>query len=167
MAAETPPSIPAAAEIRFVNAMRLSARQWLAVAAIVATVLVATPMVWKRIERFETGPDYRIPYALSKDYWLYERRLERLTPTDIVVVGDSVIWGEYVQADGTLSHFLSEQSGQLGKFVNAGVNGLFPLAFEGLVGDYTDPVRRRKVIVHCNLLWMSSPKADLQTIKEE
>jgi hypothetical protein len=145
----------------------LSARQWLVVAAIVAAVLVATPRAWKKIERFETGPDYRVPYALSKDYWLYERRLERLTPTDIVVVGDSVIWGEYVRADGTLSHFLSEQSGQPGRYVNAGVNGLFPLAFEGLISDYGDPVRHRKVILHCNLLWMSSPKADLRTEKEE
>ena len=167
MADETPTSTPAAAETRFVNAMRLSARQWLVVAAIVTAVLVATPWVWKKIERFETGPDYRIPYTLSKDYWLYERRLKRLTPTDIVVVGDSVIWGEYVRSDGTLSHFLSEQSGQPGKFVNAGVNGLFPLAFEGLVGDYCDPVWHRKVILHCNLLWMSSPKADLHTEKEE
>jgi hypothetical protein len=158
---------PAIEETRFVNAMRLSARQWLAVAGIVTAVLLATPWMWKKIERFDIGPDYRIPYALSKDYWLYERRLDRLAPTDIVVIGDSVIWGEYVRPDGTLSHFLSEQSGQPGKFVNAGMNGLFPLAFEGLVRDYGDPVRRRKVILHCNLLWMSSPKADLQTEKEE
>jgi len=167
MADEKPTSTPAAGETRFVNAMRLSARQWLVVAAIVTAMLLATPWVWKKIERFATGPDYRIPYALSKDYWLYERRLKRLAPTDIVVVGDSVIWGEYVRSDGTLSHFLGEQFGQPGKFVNAGVNGLFPLAFEGLVRDYGDPVRHRKVILHCNLLWMSSPKADLHTEKEE
>ena len=167
MTDETAISTPAVAETRFVNAMRLSARQWLVVAAIVIAALLATPWVWKKIERFETGPDYRIPYALSNDYWLYERRLKRLDPADIVVAGDSVIWGEYVQSDGTLSHFLSEQSGRPGKFVNAGVNGLFPLAFEGLVRAYSDPVRHRKVILHCNLLWMSSPKADLHTEKEE
>lgn len=156
-----------AAETRFVNAVRLSARQWLAVAAIVAVVLLATPWVWKKVERFDPGPDYRIPYALSKDYWLYERRLDRITPTNIAVIGDSVIWGEYVRPDGTLSHFLSEQSGQPGKFVNAGVNGLFPLAFEGLIRDYGEPLCGRKVILHCNVLWMSSPKADLHTEKEE
>ncbi|MEO8347622.1 MAG: hypothetical protein ABI610_01825, partial [Acidobacteriota bacterium] len=38
-----------------------------------------------------------------------------------------------VRPDGTLPHFLNEQSGLPGKFVNAGVNGLFPLALEGLV----------------------------------
>jgi len=47
------------------------------------------------------------------------------------------------------------------------VNGLFPLALEGLIRDYGGPVRKHKVILHCNLLWMSSPKADLHTEKEE
>jgi hypothetical protein len=163
--APAPP--PPALDTRFVNAMRLNARHWLAVAAIVAVVLIGTPALWKKIERFDTGPDYRIPYTLSKDYWLYERRLQKITPANIVVVGDSVIWGEYVRPDGTLSHFLNEQTGQPGRFVNAGVNGLFPLAFEGLIRDYGKPLRRRKVILHGNVLWMSSPKADLNTGKEE
>jgi len=151
----------------FVNEVRLSARQWLAAAGILAVCLALTPTLWKRGERFETGDDYRIPYALSKDYWLYEWRLERLAPTNTVLVGDSVVWGEYVLPTGTLSHFLNAQSGHPGAFVNAGVNGLFPLALEGLMRWYGDPVRHGKVLVHCNLLWMSSPKADLQTDKEE
>src|SRR5438876_404124 len=162
MASETTTATPATtippvaiAEPRFVNAMRLSARQWFAVVAIVAFVLLATPWLWQKAERFDAGADYRIPYALSKDYWLYERRLERITPTNIAVIGDSVIWGEYVRPDGTLPHFLNEQSRLPGKFVNAGVNGLFPLAFEGLVRDYGAPLRHRKVILHCNVLWMS------------
>lgn len=154
-------------ETRFVNAMRLSAREWLAVAAIVTVVLLATPWLWKKAERFDTRSDYRIPYPLSKDYWLYERRLERITPANIVVLGDSVIWGEYVRPDGTLPFFLNEQFGQPGRFVNAGVNGLFPLAFEGLIRHYGEPLRHCKVILHCNVLWMSSPKADLHTEKEE
>src|ERR1044071_8103642 len=115
---ETPQAAPIPGDTRFVNAMRLRARHWLAVAVVVGAVLVATPRVWKRIERFETGPDYRIQYSLSKDYWLYERRLQRLTPANIAVIGDSVIWGEYVRPDGTLSHFLNEQRGQRGRFDN-------------------------------------------------
>lgn len=159
-------------ETRFVNAVRLSARQWLVTMGILVVVLLATPWLWKRVERFEAGTDYRIPYALSKDYWLYERRLQQLTPANIAVIGDSVIWGEYVRRDGTLSHFLNEvvpngQSGQPERFVNAAVDGLFPLALEGLIREYGGPLRHRKVILHCNLLWMSSPKADLQTQKEE
>jgi hypothetical protein len=168
-----PAAVPAVAvETKFFNAVRLNARLWFSVAVIVTAMLHGTPWLWKKIERFDTGPDYRIPYALSKDYWLYERRLDRLTPTNIVVIGDSVVWGEYVRADGTLPHFLNEvlrdgHQGAPGKFVNAGVNGLFPLAFEGLLRNYGAPLRHRKVILHCNVLWMSSPKADLSTPKEE
>src|SRR3989442_6924902 len=159
-------------ETRFVNAMRLSARQWVAVASMLAAVLLVTPWVWKRVERFETGTDYRTPYSLSKDYSLYERRLQKVTPTNIAVIGDSVIWGEYVRRDGTLSHFLNQvlpdgQRGPPEKFVNAAVDGLFPLALEGLIRDYGGALRHRKLILHCNVLWMSSPKADLQTEKEE
>ena len=62
----------------------------------------------ERLEHFETDADYRMPYSLSRDYWLYERRLERVEPSRIVLLGDSVIWGEYVLPDGTLSHFLNE-----------------------------------------------------------
>ncbi len=151
----------------FVNEVRLTARQWAIALGILLFVVLLTPPLWKRLERFETGQDYRIPYALSKDYWLYERRAEQLAPTNIIVLGDSVVWGEYVLPDGTLSHFLSREAGQPERFVNAGVNGLFPLALEGLVNYYGAPLRGHKVLLHCNPLWMSSPKADLQTTKEE
>ena len=151
----------------FVNEVRLDAPQWIVALGILAMVMLLTPVLWKKLERFEPGPDYRIPYALSKDYWFYERCLEQTTAANVVVLGDSVVWGEYVRQDGTLSHFLNEESGQPGRFVNAAVNGLFPLAFEGLARCYGGPLRHRKVIVHCNVLWMSSPKADLRTDKEQ
>ena len=128
------------------------------------------PALWQKVEHFETGPDYRIPYELSKDYWLYARRLRRQidAPAKVILLGDSVIWGEYVLPDGTLSHFLNQEAGTAGRFVNGGVNGLFPLAQEGLVEalracDYVI----KKSSCECNVLWMTSPKADLSTDKEE
>jgi hypothetical protein len=118
------------------------------------------------VEKFDVGRDYRIPYTLSKDYWLYQRRLKETTTKDnILVLGDSVVWGEYVLPDGTLSHFLNEQT-KSDRFVNIGVNGLYPLAIEGLVNHYAD-LHDRKIILHCNVLWMSSPKADLQDPKPQ
>ncbi|MDA1275567.1 MAG: hypothetical protein O2960_16235 [Verrucomicrobia bacterium] len=152
----------------FVNEMRLTLRQWFAVGGILTIVVLCTPLLWKRLEKFETDANYRIPYGLSKDYWLYQRWLNRTARSDgIFVVGDSVVWGEYVRPDGTLPSFLSRESAANTRFINAGVNGLFPLALEGLVRDYGGAIRNRKVILHCNLLWMSSPKVDLQTPKEE
>jgi hypothetical protein len=150
-----------------VNALRLTARQWLVVAAIVVGCGAGIPRLWEKIERFDTGSNYRIPYALSKDYWLYQRRLEKISdPASVPVLGDSVVWGEYVQPGGTLTHFLDRESGHADRFVNCGVNGLFPLAMEGLVEYYGSALRKRKVIVHCNVLWMTSPKADLSTKTE-
>jgi hypothetical protein len=151
-----------------VNEMRLGPREWIAALAIVVVFMLIVPRAWKRFEPFPTGPDYRIPYALSKDYWLYQRRLEQIAgPRHIPILGDSVVWGEYVRPSGTLSHFLNQQTDQADRFVNCGVNGLFPLAMEGLVEDYGSTLRNRKIIVQCNLLWLSSPKADLSTTKEE
>ena len=57
--------------------MRLSLRQWAIVLAIVTLVAVATPRLWKHVERFDTGADYRIPYQLSNDYWLFDWRLQK------------------------------------------------------------------------------------------
>jgi hypothetical protein len=157
-------------DIPFVNEERLNWKNWCIAVLAVFLIALLTPAIWKKVERFETGPDYRIPYSLSRDYWLYQRRLDHLgDPSRIVLLGDSVIWGEYVRPDGTLSHFLNQKSGAADRdrFINGGVNGLFPLALGGLVDHYAGALRHRKVILHCNLLWLSSPKADLSTTKEE
>jgi hypothetical protein len=161
--------VPAGKDVPFgVNEVRLNARQWVVTTAFLALVGFSTPRLWERIERFDTGPDYRIPYQLSKDYWLYARRARQVATHDkVVLLGDSVVWGEYVLPDGTLSHFLNQQAGATDRFINAGLNGLFPLAEEGLVTYYSRPLRNQKLIVHCNVLWMTSPKADLSTDKEE
>src|SRR5436190_15440753 len=161
-----PPATPVP-DVPFVNEVRLNSRNWIVAIALIATIIRLMPRVWKKVERFETGPDYRIPYSLSRDYWLYQRRLENIPRGKIVLLGDSVIWGEYVLPNGTLSHFLNEKAGSGERFVNGGVNGLFPLALEGLVNDYARALHDRKVILHCNVLWMSSPKADLSVQKEE
>ena len=156
-------------EIPFgVNEMRLNARQWGAALLIGGLVLLSTPWLWGRLERFEAGPDYRVPYQLSKDYWLYSQRLSQLTGHhQVIVLGDSVVWGEYVAPDGTLSHFLNQEAQATNRFVNLGLNGLFPLAQEGLVNYYGQELRHQKVIDQCNDLWMTSPKADLSLDKEE
>jgi hypothetical protein len=151
-----------------VNEVRLDARQWTAAFLIVAAVLMLVPWIWARLERFATGPDYRLPYTLSKDYWLYGRRVEQVTGCDkVLLIGDSVVWGEYVAPDGTLSHFLDGQSGATNRFVNLGLNGLFPLAQEGLIRYYGRAIRREKVLLQFNFLWLTSPKADLSSEKEQ
>jgi hypothetical protein len=151
-----------------VNEVRLNGRQWLVTMVILAALMWLVPTLWQKVELFDTPPDYRIPYELSKDYWVYGRRLHKINDArKVILLGDSVIWGEYVLPDGTLSHFLNQQAGTPDRFVNAGLNGLFPLAQQGLVRCYARSLHHRKVILQWNALWMTSPKADLSTDKEE
>ncbi|MCH7728910.1 MAG: hypothetical protein IH991_20850 [Planctomycetes bacterium] len=148
------------------NSVRLSAREWIIATSVVLLVVVFTPVVWKWIEPFEPQKDFRVPSELSEDYWTYERFVASATESDrIVVVGDSVVWGEYVDPQHTLSHYLNRLHGET-LFANGGLNATHPLALQGLVENYADGISDTRVILHCNLLWMSSEDRDLQTEKE-
>ncbi|MFV1965233.1 MAG: hypothetical protein ACC628_07390 [Pirellulaceae bacterium] len=148
------------------NAIRLSPREWVVTCLLVSLVTVAVPRAWKHCEPFAPGPDYRIPYALSEDYWVFQRVVTHAAEKEkIAILGDSVVWGEYVTPTETLSHYLNAKpSGS--RFVNGGVNGAHPLALAGLIGDGARILRGRPVLLHCNLLWMSSKERDLQTEEE-
>jgi len=148
------------------NTVRLSGREWIIAAALAIGLCVCIPWAWQRIEPFKPGPDYRIPYELGNDYWLYARycRLAR-DPDKILVIGDSVIWGEYVTPQDTLTHHLNSLSGSE-RFVNLGVDGIHPAAMSGLIAYYARAIRGRNIILHFNPLWMSSKRHDLQTERE-
>jgi len=148
------------------NALRLSPRQWIVAAILVGLLWCGIPAAWRQIEPLPAGPDFRVPYLLSDDYWTVERYfhqavLRERTP----LIGDSVIWGHYVNRSGTLSHYLNELTGE-DRFANLGVDGIHPAALMGLVEHYGGSVSGRKVVLNCNLLWMSSARHDLQTDKE-
>lgn len=163
------------------NAVRLSVWQWLLVAGIIAVLVIALPPVWRNLEAFSSPIDYRIPYDSSEDYWLFKQHCRAVCDQNkTMVIGDSVIWGHYVDRDQTLSHYLNQigkdrvvNSGKdrfvsLGKshFVNLGLDGSHPMALLGLMKYYGRSIKDEKIILHMNLLWLSSEEADLQTGKE-
>jgi hypothetical protein len=140
--------------------VRLGALHWCIVGAVVAVALAAGPIAWHDQAAPPTGADYRIPYDLSEDYWLYSQLADqRARDADVLVVGDSVIWGQYVAPDGTLSHYLSARTGR--RFANMGLNGTHPLALEGLIDHHAGGIRDKRVVLHCNPLWLASPQRDL------
>lgn len=152
------------------HGLRLDTREWLIVLFLVGAFVLIVPRLLIANEEFDPAPPYRIPYELSDDYQLYERHLAQAATRKeggTFVIGDSVIWGEYVTADGTLSHFLTQELPDLPPFINGGLNGLFPLALEGLTEDFAAPIAGRKVLLHANLLWMTSAEADLSSPKEQ
>lgn len=148
------------------NAVRLTGRQWLVVGAILLALLVWAPTLWRQIETFDSSRDYRIPYALGSDYWLYARHCRvACRQGKIPLIGDSVIWGHYVRPDQTLSHYLNDIAGDE-RFANLGLDGTHPAALQGLVKHYAGNVSSQPVVLQFNPLWMSSAKHDLQTTKE-
>jgi hypothetical protein len=148
------------------NDVRLSGRMWIVATAVVLALFYLVPALWKRIEEFHAGPDYRIPYSLSDDYWTYSRYCRQVcSQNKTLVIGDSVIWGHYVAKEETLSHYLNEESGKA-RFANLAIDGIYPAAMAGLIEYYGRAITDKSVILQCNLLWMSSAKHDLQTEKE-
>ncbi len=147
-------------------------------------VLLVAGVFWWSVPHFDlwSNPisvtaDQRIARPLAEDYWLYRKRLQGMSSwaegseLGVLVVGDSVVWGEYVPGDATLSAEL----GRLvpgARFLNGGLNGLHPLAIEGLLRDYGQPLRNgptscRNVLLHFNLLWLTSPERDLSASDQQ
>ncbi|MHB8900253.1 MAG: hypothetical protein ACYC6Y_16000 [Thermoguttaceae bacterium] len=158
---------PTAAEERFAaNDVRLSLRGWLLAAALLGLAFWLVPLGWQQIEPLRLTPDYRVPYSLGNDYWNYRRASREVCrQAETVLVGDSVMWGHYVGSGQTLSHYLGEKTPGLA-FANLGVDGIHPVALSGLVDQFGDAIRNRRVILNCNLLWMSSPRHDLSAREE-
>jgi len=143
------------------NDVRLSVREWIGVAAVLVAAVIFTGGIWRRIEPFDPGADYRMPYDLAEDYWLFNRYCGEMLDRDrVLVFGDSVVWGQYVEHDRTLTHFLNRQAGSV-RFANAGLDGAHPVALDGLLEHHCD-MNHRDVVLHLNLLWLTSPQSDLQ-----
>ena len=148
--------------IVFSNSICLSAWQWAGLAVFTVVLMCVVPFLWKQVEPFALEADYRMPRELSDDYWFYERYVAlAATEYDTLVLGDSVVWGEFVTRRETLSHYLNQEAGKE-RFANIGLNGTHPLALEGLVEHYAGDVAGKNVILQCNPLWLSSLKTDLQ-----
>lgn len=148
------------------NCFRLTLRQWLLVFVISSLIVAVTPRLWTGYETFAVEPDFRMPYELSNDYWLYQRYAGLASEKyETVLLGDSVIWGQFVTREHTLSHYLNEVSGAE-RFGNLGLDGAHPIALEGLVDHYAESLRGKQIVLLFNPLWITSDKADLQCDEE-
>lgn len=148
------------------NSIRLSGSEWIAVAILCPILIFLAPVLWGHVEEIEPDPNYRVPYELGGDYWLYHRHCQRsCSEVESLAVGDSVIWGHYVSKDETLTAYLNKNIGR-NEFANLGVDGFHPAALLGLLKYYGRAITGKNVIIQLNPLWLSSKKHDLQTEKE-
>lgn len=130
-------------------------------------VAVTMFVVWTalpRIAAYRTAAQFerddRTHPEHSEDYWLAARHASHAFANEqAIVVGDSVVWGEYVEAKDALSAQLNRIQ-PYRKFANRGTNGLHPLAIEGLLRSYLRP-RGERVVLHINPLWYTSKSRDL------
>ena len=145
------------------NEVRLTPCQWLVTLAIVSAVLYLLPIEYERVEPLESGADYRIPYSLGNDYWMYGRYC-RAVCSGVGARGQ----GRGVREEKSISLAPSPESlaPTLVRFVNMGVDGIHPAAMAGLIEYYGRNISDKNVLLHCNLLWMSSKRRDLQDTKE-
>jgi len=157
------PEVPFAA-----NDVRLSPREWVIAVLLAAAILAVVPIAWEWIEPLEIQANHRVPFRLGGDYWTYSRscRAACAEGNKTLVIGDSVVWGHYVGKDETLPAHLNDAM-DAERFVNLGIDGIHPAALAGLVEQYGRAITGRKVILHCNLLWMSSERRDLRSTKED
>lgn len=148
------------------NCVWLSGYELIFIIILTSVLFCLVPGLWRRIEKFEPAADFRMPYELSNDYWLYSRYSRwAASKYDTLVIGDSVIWGHYVSRHDTLSHHLNRIAAK-DCFANLGVDGIHPVALAGLLKFYGRDFSDMKIILHFNPLWMSSEKQDLQADKE-
>ena len=147
------------------NALRLDFFDWLVVAIITAVVSLGLPPLWTVFEGFEPDDTYRIPYALSEDYWHFARYARAAAKENgVIVLGDSVVWGRFASLEQTLSSNLKTETGL--SFWNLGINGLHPVAMNGLLRYHVRSLRDCDILLHFNPLWISSPQYDLSTERE-
>ena len=148
------------------NSIRLSLKNWLIILVVVITTALLTPIVWRKVEKFNQSDNYRIPYEFSNDYWIFSRWSKYASSKyPILIIGDSVIWGQYVSMDETLPSYLNEL-GRGNLFANLGLDGIHPVAMLGLMKYYGKGISNKNVILHLNLLWMTSKKHDLSDVDE-
>lgn len=144
------------------NSIRLSWRELALAALVLLVTLYLLPRAWPAAGVRLSRPDYRLPSELSADYWMFGKWAERSRREyRALVLGDSVVWGQYVRSDDTLTHHLNSLIGQR-VFANLGVDGLHPAAMAGMVAYYGRVVKGKPVLVHLNPLWMASAEQDLQ-----
>lgn len=119
------------------------------------------PYILPLTDRSSFTGDYRIPYSMGEDYFLYNSYSKQIaSEKTIPVIGDSVIWGHYTGDRDTLTAQLNSLNTKI-KFTNMGLDGIHPAAMNGLMNLYSAKFKNRKIIAGVNLLWMSSPRHDL------
>jgi hypothetical protein len=146
------------------NSIILTGREWLITIAVFLAFSATIYNGWYHWEKLAIEPDYRSTCWEERmsDYWAYMQwcRYAR-SHYKILIIGDSVIWGQEVSNNETISHYLNAQLGKE-EIANLGIDGLTDAALDGLVTYYGNFLHDTNVILQFNPLWMGSPSRDMR-----
>ena len=143
-------------------ALHIGVRGWGLVGGLLLVLGGLLPEIWKAFEPLDAGPDWRIPSESSEDYWLVNRWTNEVAHQQhVLLVGDSVVWGEFSKPDETLASYLNALSPEV-TFSNGGLKGLCPLAYSALLSGVISVRRQTGIVLHFNPIWLTSPQRDLQ-----
>lgn len=149
------------------NTFRLNFKE-LAITGVIIVIgaLFLLPFVWNKVEKLQTGNEFRISYNFRDDYWVYKKWAEEAVKNyPVVFLGDSVVWGMYVDNSNTLPAKINRKLNRQA-VANLAIDGLHSVAQEGLLKCYGRAIKNKTVILHYNPLWMNSRKYDLSDVEE-
>lgn len=147
------------------GAVPLGPAEWCVALALVVATLVALSWWDRAADAPPRGVDARIPFAHSGDGVAFARAARAAVDAGAcIVLGDSFVQGAYVRSDETLPVRLARRGGR--PCANLGFQGAHPAALLGMVRHHGGAIENAAVLLHCNLLWLSSPRHDLSDDKE-
>ena len=149
------------------NGLVLKPRELVITAAVVlALTLVVLPICWQKYRTAEIPRGFRLAEDLRDDYYGYRIVAKAVCKKyPAVFIGDSVIWGKYVDNENTLPELINRGLGK-DEIGNLAVDGLHPVAMEKLLGDHGGDIREKRVFLYWNPLWMNTPLYDLSGTEE-
>ncbi len=141
----------------------LTLRGWGVAFMLVLVLIWAVPAFWYHLETFPEYENYRIPFAVSEDYWMMRQCISRAKEREaILVFGDSVVWGQYAKPGQTMTACLNHRLPAPARCENLGLDGGHPVGLLQLVRGYGRAVTGQKVVIYFNPLWMSAPLFDMK-----
>ena len=150
------------------NGILLSLKEWILTVVLFAVICAVIYYGWDNWEYYAPGKDYRETCWAERqsDYWVYMRWCRYAKEHyRVFLIGDSVIWGQEVRYDETISHYMNEFYGEE-IFANVSNDGLFMAGINGFVVHYGDHLDNTNIILQFNPLWMSSERRDLRGKKK-
>ena len=144
------------------NGLVLKPWELVVTAAIVLFLALAVlPYVWRKFDRTEIPRGFRLAEKLRDDYYGYRTVAKAVCEKyPAVFIGDSVVWGMYVDNENTLPELINRKLGR-DEIGNLAVDGLHPVAMETLIRDCGGDISEKRVYLYWNSLWMNKPLYDL------